>query len=375
MAKLSYLRFVPKGPVPDIDLFASAFTNRGFCEIDPDGEVKTSVGWVRDDNPFATEWPDGVFDGHLVAVKLRVDTLKIPAKTMREHLRADEREHMRTLARALTRPEKDQIKADVLRYLRRRTMPKMLLVDVLWDLNTGIVRLFSTSRPVAGFFVELFERTFSVGVQILGPMTVLAHRGVSDDDIQAIAETPLDTFRLGSRIDMRAQIPPAHADRFANLGTSFLLWLWYHADRNAGSIDVADVSVDVADVSVALTERIVLESDGVTAETCAISSCAPSDAKEARAALRTGKHVARARLSIYDGQNIYDTTVDGSTLVCSSVKLPAVLDSDNLEERLLLLDTFELCLDQLFVTFARLHLDPVAWPAEAAAIADWKHND
>jgi DNA recombination-dependent growth factor C len=205
---VGYLRFAALGELGEAGeaQFAEALAAHGFRDIDPHGEEEQTVGWVRLDDPFSAEWgPTELLQaGGLLLFALRLDTLKIPALTLRAYCQAAEREQLAAARRdKLTRAERDAVKQQVRRTLRGRSLPKLALVEVAWNLSTGEVRLFSTSRAVAGRFVELFEKTFAIALRPVGPMTVLWLRGLDEADAEALARTEPE----------RLHLPPARGER------------------------------------------------------------------------------------------------------------------------------------------------------------------
>ncbi len=198
---VGYLRFVVIGELPDElgEAYADALQGHAFAEIDPAGDEERAVGWVRFDDPFASEWAPaelGAADGR-VLLRLRVDGLKVPGLMLKAYQQVAERNRLRQAGRdKLTRAEKDQIKLEVKKDLRGRSLPRMALHDVVWNLSSGEVRLFATSKAVAGLFVEIFEKTFAVQLRMLSPLTVLWNRGVSDEDLEKLAATEPERFHL-----------------------------------------------------------------------------------------------------------------------------------------------------------------------------------
>ena len=198
---VGYLRFVAMGDLSEVDETAlcEALAAHAFRDIDPFSEEERTYGWVRFDDPFSSNWGPGelIREGGLIVLRLRVDTLKVPAMTLKAYIQAAERDRMIAAGReSLTRPERDAVKTDVRKDLRGRSLAKLALVDVAWNLSTGEVRLFSTGRGVAQLFVELFEKTFAVELRTVGPRTVLWLRGMLDDDLDLLAYTDVERFNV-----------------------------------------------------------------------------------------------------------------------------------------------------------------------------------
>jgi recombination associated protein RdgC len=200
----SYVRYVVVGELPDDweDVYPEVMSEHGFREIDPNGDREVSVGWVRRDDAFEAAWGPGELfrPGGAMIWRLRIDTLKVPATTLKAHVTRAEQLQMAKLEREkLTRPERTQIKTDIGRQLRRASLPRMQLVDIAWDLSSGEVRLFGTGKSVRAYFVDLFEKTFGVRLLALDPTTLLLARGASDEEIDAIAALEPTPFQLAMR--------------------------------------------------------------------------------------------------------------------------------------------------------------------------------
>lgn len=198
---VSYLRFLAQGDLPAAleDAYAAALADHGFRDIDPDGEEERNAGWVRLDDPFTATWqPHEITSNNgLLVWRLRIDTLKIPAVMLKHWVDAAEREFLARQGRdKLTRPEREALKHKVRKDMRRRSLAKMALVDIAWNLTTGEVRLFATSRAVATLFVEVFEKTFALTLRPVTPMSVLWLRGLDDAALEALAATEPERFHL-----------------------------------------------------------------------------------------------------------------------------------------------------------------------------------
>ena len=157
------------------------------------------------------------------------------------------------------------------------------------------------------------------------------------------------------------------AERFSALSREFLTWMWFESERNNGRVDLEDVSA----VGVEFAHRLTLESPGAAREGHTVSADAPSEAEEARVALRTGKKVASSRLLLHVGERQFELSISAETFVFSGVKLPTLLtagDDDRLSERLALIEELEALLDGLYLQYARLRLDETRWRSTRAAI-------
>ena len=159
-------------------------------------------------------------------------------------------------------------------------------------------------------------------------------------------------------------------ERFAFLGREFLTWLWFHTENHGGFVEAAELGR----VRVDFGQRLTLESAGNVREGSTVKADAPSQAEEARTALRVGKKVARARLLLDLGDRHYELGLDAETLTFAGVKLPTLMAGDaamRVEERLRLLEEIENIVDTLYITFVNLRREEAAWAPVREAIRAW----
>ena len=160
-------------------------------------------------------------------------------------------------------------------------------------------------------------------------------------------------------------------ERTQRLGGEFLTWVWYRSDIQEGVLRAGDRTVEIwFDV------KLSLESMGAMPEQNVIRSENPTETEEARASLRSGKHVREAHLRLLCDQKAWTLTVRAEDLSLHGIKIPALLTSeedDRLYERLALLEEVEDLVDGLFREFARVRLDDSAWREEVESIRAWVH--
>lgn len=158
------------------------------------------------------------------------------------------------------------------------------------------------------------------------------------------------------------------------LGEEFLLWLWFQNETEGGEFQLGRHTVGVA-----IDDLLVFapHSDDESEQT--IRHGMPTRTAEARAGLRQGHRLAKAKLIVAMGSKTWTFVLDGTRMVCGSVKLPE--DSaecegseDRTAERA---DSwFELheLVAKLFERFLASRLAPGWIKKEAAAIAAWMRS-
>lgn len=197
---VSYLRFVAAAVTEGFEERAcEQLASKGFREIDPGSDEEQVEGWVRYDDAFAADFDPAtlVTPSGNVLFRLRTDTLKVPAGTLKAYV--DQAANLRAKAQGrekLSKKELDVLKLEMKKQLRMRSLPKLSLTDVVWNIQTGEVRMISTSKSVAGRFVDLFEKTFELSLRPVGLLTVLWLRGMSEEDIDGLALVEAERFHL-----------------------------------------------------------------------------------------------------------------------------------------------------------------------------------
>ncbi|MBK8975202.1 MAG: hypothetical protein IPM29_04710 [Planctomycetes bacterium] len=162
----------------------------------------------------------------------------------------------------------------------------------------------------------------------------------------------------------------------AFLGEEFLTWLWFRTETEGGEFElgagrVAAVSFDD------LLEFAPLDDDE-TEHT--LRKGMPTRSVEARAALRTGHRLRRARLVVAHGQLVWQLVLDGASMQPRSVRLPEDdEEAESMEERsreraanFLLLNEL---LGLLYREFLRIRLRPDYLGSDAERQARWMASE
>lgn len=196
----SYLRFLVGPPPEGFEAFAAEqLAGLAFREIDAHSDAEKSAGWVRFDDAFSADFDPATListSGYLL-FRLRIDTLKIPGATLKAYV--DEAARSRCIQQGrekLVRKELDVLKLEIKKQLRLRSLPRLQLCEIAWNIQTGELRLMSTSKALAEQFVELFEKTFQTTLQPVGLRTVLWLRGLSEAEVDGLAMLEPERFHL-----------------------------------------------------------------------------------------------------------------------------------------------------------------------------------
>lgn len=156
------------------------------------------------------------------------------------------------------------------------------------------------------------------------------------------------------------------------LGEEFLTWLWFRQETDRGEHHLQGGRV----ASVMLDDLLTFAAPGGEATEQTLRRGAPTRTVEARAALRQGRRLAKARVLIAEGDRQWAMTMHGATFALSGVKLPADSEEagneqERSEERAgNWLGLHEILL-ALYREFLRVRLEPGYLKSEAQTQANW----
>jgi hypothetical protein len=157
----------------------------------------------------------------------------------------------------------------------------------------------------------------------------------------------------------------------AFLGEEFLTWLWFSIDREGGEFALARGRV----VGVTLEDFIAFApSEDETCQT--LRKGLPTRSPEARTALRDGRRVRAAKLTIAMGELQWQLVVDGSTMGLSSIKLPdddpeAADAAERARGRAANFVLIHELVEELYGLFLRVRLAPDYLRTQAEVQAGW----
>lgn len=163
----------------------------------------------------------------------------------------------------------------------------------------------------------------------------------------------------------------------AFLGREFLTWLWFKSEQSGGRIEIPGKSV----VEVIFLDRMTLDlSDADTPQTVAIKG-QHSELREGMAALREGKKIEEARISIRVGENDFALVLKATWFSFGSFRTPALLPADEAEpdegpegrvlEKAHLIEEGMEIIDSLFEYFVRLRISDEWELSELPTLRTW----
>jgi len=180
---LTFSRFFVIGEVPaDLPGFGLKRIRANVCqELDPEEDLSEKHGWANVSDPFDTDLDhEKVFYNEYAVLSMRVDRWVVPGPLLKAHLReAEEKLLERKGLDKLGRKAKADLKAMVLKKLRKQLVPVTRSADLVWNVNTGIVLFFSHAKKSHELVQELFEKTFKLQLLVESPGTATYRRGMT----------------------------------------------------------------------------------------------------------------------------------------------------------------------------------------------------
>lgn len=187
---LTYKIFYVQDDLPEKwqDDFLASIRHRAFEPLSPESEDEEHYGWVPIDTPLRVEFDAHtvIFD-HFINLGLRQDKYAIPSALLKAHIQQAEREYLvEHKKERLTKFEKEDIKAMVRKKLKERSLPKMGVTDMSWDLRSGRVRFWSQSKNTCELFQGLFTDTFGLNIVPSNPYILGTKMDLDDRQIEQL---------------------------------------------------------------------------------------------------------------------------------------------------------------------------------------------
>ncbi len=165
------------------------------------------------------------------------------------------------------------------------------------------------------------------------------------------------------------------------IGQEFLTWLWYNSEAKNGTYYTTKGQNHY---SVYVSQRVVVKGgEGDAIETASVSASVNSTLREAKMGLITGKMVVRALLIIEKENLLYSTTLKAEDFTLNSFKTPAISKDDKEDadpdasflEKMYLLNEGLNLLDDTYLQFLNIRINPQTWAEECKLISEWINTE
>lgn len=163
----------------------------------------------------------------------------------------------------------------------------------------------------------------------------------------------------------------------AFLGREFLTWLWFKSDQTGGRLDIPGKNM----VEVLFLDRMTLDLSEVETPQTVTLKGEQSELREGLAALREGKKIEEARISVKASENDFTMMLKGTWFSFGSFRTPAILPSSETAEdegvegtfleKIALIEEGMDVIDSLFAFFLKLRTSDEWETTELPAIRRW----
>jgi recombination associated protein RdgC len=165
---LSTTKFYVPGELPKNlrRAFMERIALRVFRPLEPNEEAEERAGWCAIGQPFDLDLsPDKVFNDTYLTLGLRLDRYRFPARVVQAELaKASHAALQKSGHERLSRAQKAELQQRVMAGLRRKYLPNMQAVDVVWHLDAGELYFWSQSRGMIERLGALFELCFALSL-------------------------------------------------------------------------------------------------------------------------------------------------------------------------------------------------------------------
>lgn len=292
----------------------------------------------------------------LIYINLRKAERRIPSSMLKAWCQQEELVRMRADNRTFLSPkQKKAIREDIIGKHLMSIPPTISSIPVVIDRANSALYLGAGSPVQVDLFMEYFLKTFQFEPLWVNP------EFYCDTEFKTHADT-LPIIEFSERADGET-VP----------GRDFLTWLWYYSEQETGgALAVPDIGECVFTIEGPLTFALAGEADGA-AENTLRNGHSPLRAAEAKAALKVGKKLKKAKFYLELDDKVWQGMFDADNFAFGGMKLPEgeeMKTDDAFEERIEFLNTFRRALSAFFKKFVETLQSP-DWEAESQKIRQW----
>ncbi len=348
----TFMRFDVEGHLPQAftTFINSRIKSHAFRETNNSTEEKR-MGWVSLTDILDSDFEKANYAlGDYLIFSLRIDRKVISPKLMKLRLMEQQRRFLAESGHArIGKAQNENIKETVKLELLTKSDPVPSFYDVLWAVGQNKVYFSSLADKVADDFVDLFKKTFSLGLK-----RILPH------------EHPLV-------LNKKSQ-PDAHDEEMSLIGREFLTWLWFKSEERNGHIALSPNE----EVELNLLKRIALEAGEGEYSQGVVCSGLHAELTEGKEAIRRGKKVKESGIKLSRDQHEWEFNFKADTFYFQSLKMPpkefqepAEDPSGALLERIYVIENAVKTLDELFEMFLKIRFSSAWSEKEKPLLAKW----
>jgi hypothetical protein len=295
--------------------------------------------------------------GSILRLQLVKAEKKIPPSLLKSECRAQEMARMKESGQPfISRKERQEIR-DATRMLLLPKMPPILKgIMIVQEAGSNYLFTDAVSEKAADALVIHFRHAQQITLEPLGPAE-LALGGRTQFDVTGLPPRSFSHLVEDKVVS-------------GEIGHDFLTWLWFMAETAPEELEVEGHGP----VGLLVEGPLTFAMEGSGAHQTTLRKGNPPVSTEARSALQGGKKLAKCRLSIAKGDEIWCGNFDGETMVMRGMSLPKCeedLDpTSTFQMRVRKLDEYREIMTGLYRLFLQRRITP-EWQTEVEHMRDW----
>jgi DNA recombination-dependent growth factor C len=159
------MRYRVKGEVEGSfwDAIDEGVKQHAFREIVGPGE-EVGMGWASVEDFTDTEFQGASYIfGSYVALSLRLDTVRVPAKILEMHLKRETKKLLQETGRQrLSSPQRRELKDNLKEALKKQVFPSIQVFELLWDTARSVVYFGSLAIKARERVEDHFKKSFGL---------------------------------------------------------------------------------------------------------------------------------------------------------------------------------------------------------------------
>lgn len=162
---VSMMRYRVKGEIEGSfwDSIDEGVRKGAFRQVDLPGD-EVGMGWtaIEDFTDIDLKGASYVRTNY-VALSLRIDTARVPARILEIHFKTEARKHMEETGRQrLSSGQRRELKERLKEVLKQQMFPSIQVHDMIWDTSKGVVYFASHSVKARERFEDHFKKCFGL---------------------------------------------------------------------------------------------------------------------------------------------------------------------------------------------------------------------
>lgn len=319
------------------DVLDTRIERCSFKPVNDELGEREKIGWVNPLNILSSDVnvAKSEFAQDLYVFMVRRDKKTLPPAILKaRNAEAIKEARQGRGGRKLAKEEVVEIKERIADKLQRETSATTAIVDMIWNVDDGILLVGSTGRA-AEAPVDLFTEATGLDVDLINPQTLAKPNDMSFAD--AMFE-------------------------FESYGPDFLTWILSKCMGQTGEFAIPGTEA----VQMEFVGDLVFMTDGLGARKVTLSGGDASNSSEVEQFLKERRKVVKAKMSVSQGLERWTFTLDGLTFEYKNLSLSIAKDgSEFIELRYESISNLFKLMDSVYKNiFLPIRHDNDAWESE-----------